>query len=119
MFTYIVMSTLLILLLLKLNSRAIKRLKQHRHEMENLEMLLEQKEELWNSSFEYKRISKIQDYRIQQLQDELKRQQQINIHIVSQYNSIRESIADVPLKHGRFFSINIPKEKLLLHFSEN
>lgn len=119
MFTYSVMSTLLILVLLKLNSRAIKRLKQHKHEMKDQQMLLEQKEELWETAFEYKRISKIQEYRIQQLREELIRQQEINIHVVGQYNSIRESVIDIPKKHGRFFAVNVDKHKLLLHFSEN
>ena len=119
MFTYFVMSTLIILVLLKLNSRAIQRLKQHKHEMENLQMLAEQKEELWESSFEYKRLSKIQEYRIEQLNNEIIRQQKLNIQLITRYNFIRESVVDVPLKHARFFFIDIPKEKLLLHFSEN
>ncbi len=119
MFTYSVMSTLIILVLLKLNSRAIKRLKQHKHEMRNREMLLEQKDELWDRAFEYKRLSKVQEYRIQQLREEIIRQQEMNIHLIEQYNSIRESVIDIPKKHGRFFAANVTKEKLLLHFSEN
>lgn len=119
MFTYVVMSVLVILVLIKLNFRAIYRLKCHQHEMKNIQMLIEQKEELWDSSFKYKRLSKIQEYRIEQLNMEIKRQQKINFVFIERYNSIRESVIDVPLKNGRFFAVNINKEKLLLHFSEN
>lgn len=119
MYAYIVMSVLLILVLLKLNHRAIERLKRHKHEMQNLKMLLLQKEELWDSSFEYKRLSKIQEFRIQELRNEVIRQQELNIELVTKYNSIRESVIDIPKKHGRFFAVNVTKDKLLLHFSEN
>ena len=96
MFIYVVMSMLVILVLIKLNFRAIYRLKCHQHEMNDIRMLIEQKDELWDSSFEYKRLSKIQEYRIEQLNIEIKRQQKINLESIERYNSIRESIVDVP-----------------------
>jgi hypothetical protein len=43
----------------------------------------------------------------------------INLKLALEYNRIRESTIDVPLKSGRFFYVVPEGEKILMNFSEN
>ena len=119
MFELIVILSLVILLLARLNFDALKRLKAHKHDTRTIELLQQAKEELWDEKFILKREIMVMSIRLQEHRNEIMRQQKINYKLIAQYNHIRNSVIDVPLKHGRFFDIHIEKENLLLSFSEN
>lgn len=119
MSTVITMLSLVILLLTRLYFSALKRLKSQKHNSYNIKQFEAMKNELWDKNFELKRKATLLEWRLEEHRKEIIRQQKINYIIVRQYNNIRESVIDVPLKHGRFFDIHIEKENLLLSFSEN
>lgn len=114
--TYIVFSLLLILLLMKLNWLAYKKLKATSHYAKNLFKKEEIIEELIDKSFKLKRVNMITEYRVKQLAKELERQKKINLAIVHYYASDQ---FDVPLKHGRFFNYHSKNLKQNFTFCEN
>jgi len=95
MFTYCVICTLLVLLLLRLNYDALKRLKGFKHNGHNLKQTVLAKEELWQKNFEQKVMIMRLEIRVEQYSKQLKLQQEINLKLVTRYNNLRESIIDV------------------------
>lgn len=118
MYEYIVMSGLVILLLARLYSRAIKRLKEHKHDATTIRHLKLAKEELYDKNFEQQRAIMILEYRIEHAGKEIERQKLINLTVIDFYECNKRSI-DIPLKHARFFDYHQEKEDLMFTFSEN
>lgn len=98
--TYIILSLLVIILLIKMNNDTLKKLKKYQHDSYNAQTLYEVN---------------------LNLSIEIERQKHINIAIAKNYNDIRNSVIDIPLKNGRFFYIKteIDNKKYLCTFGEN
>lgn len=102
---YISITMLIIAVLIKRNYVLSKKLKQDAHSIYNLRKLTEKNEELVTAN--------------ENLAAEVRRQRVLNYSLVNSYNELRDSIIDVPLKSGRFFSVRLTNNHTLKHFSEN
>jgi len=110
---------MIILLLLKQNYYLKKQIKKINADHKNALRTMHVNNELYEVNQNLKNELNVCYYNLNNYKQELERQRKINVDIVLKYNSIRESVIDVPLKHGRFFAVKLAKEKVLLHFSEN
>lgn len=102
---YISITILIMAVLIKRNYELAKKLKQEAHSLYNLRKLTEKNEELVNAN--------------ENLAAEIRRQRVINYSAINSYNELRDSIIDMPLKSGRFFSVKLTNNHTLKHFSEN
>lgn len=119
MYTLTVILTLIILLLLRINFDALKKLKAREHERRNFRYLQQKQEETIEMLDEYRTITRKQSQFIEKFRKELIKQQSINLKLVTAYNNVSGSIIDIPKDKARFFSVKADGQKLLLHFSEN
>jgi hypothetical protein len=112
MFEYSVMSTLLVLLLLKQNWCAQKRLKSQKHDYVNLI----KKHEVHKELLEKNQILKTENYN---LNIKFQQQQKINFILLEKFNNIIDNAIDIPNKNNRFFAMSVNRKTIIALFSEN